>query len=240
MLDELRGLAIIAMVAYHVFYSAAFLFFMDWGISAYKATTPFEPLIAITFISISGVCCSLSRNNLKRGVRLLLVACAVTLVTVFFTPGNEIYFGVLHFLSLAMIIYALLEKAISRIPPLVGAVICLILYLLLWGVPRGYLGFEPFKICSLPSALYSSDLFAFLGFPSATFFSADYFPLIPHLFLFLCGCFLGRLGVKKGFPNFLRPLRIRPLAFLGRHSLLIYVVHQPVIVAVLYIVSLIM
>lgn len=227
------------MVAYHIFYSAAFLFGMDWGMSAYIATTPFEPLIAITFILISGVCCSLSRSNLKRGVRLLLIACAVTLVTVFITPGNEIYFGVLHLLSIAMIIYALLEKPLSHIPPLAGVAACLLLYFLLWGVPRGYLGLEQLKICYLPSALYSSDYLAFLGFPSATFFSADYFPMIPHLFLFLCGCFLGRLGKTRGFPQFLQPLRVRPLAFLGRHSLEIYVVHQPVIVAVLWLVSMI-
>lgn len=240
MLDELRGLALIAMVIYHVFYSAAFLFGMDWGISAYVATTPFEPLIAVTFILISGVCCSLSRSNLKRGIRLLFIALAVTLVTVFFTPGNEIYFGVLHLLSLSMIIYALLEKAAAHVPPLAGAAVCLILYFLLWGVPRGYLGLEQFRLCSLPSFLYSSDFFAFLGFPSATFFSADYFPIVPHLFLFLCGCFLGRLGKTRGFPQFLKPLRVRPLAFLGRHSLEIYVVHQPVIVGVLYAVSMIL
>lgn len=227
------------MVIYHVFYSAAFLFGMDWGVAAYIAATPFEPLIAITFISISGVCCSLSRSNLKRGVRLLLIALAVTLVTVFITPGNEIYFGVLHLLSIAMIIYALLEKPLAHIPPLAGAAVCLILYFLLWGVPRGYLGIEQFKICSLPSFLYSSEYLAFLGFPSATFFSADYFPLVPHLFLFLCGCFLGMLGKTRGFPQFLQPLRVRPLAFLGRHSLEIYVVHQPVIVAVLWLVSMI-
>lgn len=240
MIDELRGIAIILMVAYHLFYSAAFLFNMEWGRAAYISTTPMEPFIAITFIFLSGFCCSLSHNNLIRGIRLLFIAFAVTLVTVFFTPGNEIYFGVLHFLSIAMIIYSLLEKAVKRLPPLVGALVCFMLYLLFWGVPHGYLGVGFLRLCKLPEVLYTNDFTAFLGFPSQSFFSADYFPIIPHLFLFLCGCFLGLLGKAKGYPKFLKPLRIRPLAFLGRHSLLIYVVHQVVIVAVLYVVSMIL
>ena len=87
LIDELRGAAVVLMVIYHLFYSAAFLFNMDWGRAAYTAMTPIEPLIAITFISLAGVCCSLSRSNLKRGLRLIAVAVLVTLVTVLFTPG---------------------------------------------------------------------------------------------------------------------------------------------------------
>lgn len=239
LIDELRGVAIILMVAYHLFYSAAFLFGMQWAKTAYIATTPIEPFIAITFIFLSGFCCSLSHNNLKRGVRLIFVAAAVTLVTVIFTPGNEIYFGILHFLSIAMIIYALLEKPLKKLPAIVGAAVSLLLYLLLWGVPYGYLGVDFFRICSLPDMLYTNDFTAFLGFPSDSFFSADYFPVIPHIFMFFCGGFLGLLGSEKGYPKFLKPLRCRPLAFLGRHSLLIYVVHQVVIVAALYLYTMI-
>lgn len=235
----MRGVAIILMVAYHLFYSATFLFNMEWGRIAYIATTPIEPFIAITFIFLSGFCSTLSHNNLMRGLRLLLISCVITLVTVFLTPGNEIYFGVLHFLSIAMIIYALIEKLVVKISPIVGIAVSFILYLLLWGVPRGYLGTGFMQICKLPDFLYTSDFTAFLGFPSQSFFSADYFPIIPHLFLFLCGCFSGLLCKVKGYPKFLKPLRVRPLAFLGRNSLVIYVVHQPLIVAVLYLISMI-
>lgn len=237
LIDELRGAAIILMVMYHVFFSAAFLFNMEWGYQAYIATTPIEPFIAITFIFLAGFCCSLSRNNLMRGVKLFVVAMAVTFVTVFFTPGNEIYFGVLHFLSIAMIFYGLLEKFFIKLPPVICAIACLLIYIVLWGVPNGYLGVSFFRICSLPAYLYQSDYLAALGFPSVNFFSADYFPIIPHIFLFLCGCFIGRLGKTKGFPKFLKPMRARPLAFLGRHSLEIYVVHQPAIVAILYLIT---
>ena len=176
LLDELRGVAIVLMVIYHLFYSAAFLFSMDWGVKGYIAMTPIEPFIAITFIFISGICCSLSHSNLIRGVKLLFVALCVTLVTVLFTPGNEIYFGVLHLLSIAMIIYSLLELPLGRLPAVPSAVVCFILYFLLWGVPHGYLGVDFLKILYLPIQLYSSDFAAVLGFPSQSFFSADYFP----------------------------------------------------------------
>lgn len=222
------------MVAYHLFYSAAFLFGMQWAKAAYIASMPIEPFIAITFIFLSGFCCSLSRNNLKRGMRLVFVAAAVTLVTVIFTPGNEIYFGILHFLSVAMIIFALFEKPLKKLPASIGAAASLLIYLLLWGVPYGYLGVNFFRLCPLPDILYSNNFTAFLGFPSINFFSADYFPVIPHIFMFFCGGFLGFLCSEKGYPKFLKPQRCRPLAFLGRHSLIIYVVHQIVIVAALY------
>ena len=212
---------------------------MNWGLAAYEFMTPIEPLIAITFIFLAGVCCSLSHSNLLRALRLLAVSVLVTLVTVFFTPGNEIYFGVLHFLAVSMMLYSLLERPLGKLPELLSAAVCLALYFILWGVPYGYLGLDFLRLYELPRFLYGFAPAAFLGFPSDGFFSADYFPMIPHLFLFLSGCFFGRLGLKKGFPDFLRPLRLRPLAFLGRHSLIIYVLHQPVLIAALYLISLI-
>lgn len=240
LLDELRGAAIILMVMYHLFYSAGFLFSMNWGMRAYIFTTPIEPFIAITFILISGVCCSLSKNNLLRGLKLAVISVIVTLVTVIFTPGSEIYYGVLFLLSSSMIICGILEKPLGRIPHAAGAIVSFVLYLLLWGVPHGYLGVDFLRLGYLPSELYSTNFLAFLGLPGAGFHSADYFPLIPHFFLFLGGCFLGRIGKEKGFPEILKPLRVRPLAFLGRHSLGIYVIHQPLIVGILYLFTLIL
>ena len=64
------------------------------------------------------------------------------------------------------------------------------------------------------------------------FHSSDYFPLIPWMFLYLCGYFLWRaVGHRRRVMEKLKP-GFAPLAFLGRHSLLIYLLHQPVLMGV--------
>ena len=89
----------------------------------------------------------------------------------------------------------------------------------------------------LPGFLYRNYLTAYMGFPQYSFFSTDYFPLLPWLCLFLCGFFLRTLpgGKERGRTADLTVkespdcLSGRCLAWLGRHSLLIYMLHQPVI-----------
>ncbi|MDR2771092.1 MAG: DUF1624 domain-containing protein, partial [Clostridiales Family XIII bacterium] len=106
----------------------------------------------------------------------------------------------------------------------------LLLALFTRNVVNGVLGLGPF-IVELPSFLYrTSWLFPF-GFRSAGFYSADYFPLFPYLFVFLAGSAAGTL--VKHLPAAARRAHIRPLAYLGRHSLLIYLLHQPIAITLL-------
>ena len=71
-----------------------------------------------------------------------------------------------------------------------------------------------------------------LGFPNAAFTSADYFPLLPWFFLFCAGYFLWSLLDKSPRAKELLQPGLRPLSFLGRHSLAIYLIHQPALMAV--------
>ena len=76
------------------------------------------------------------------------------------------------------------------------------------------------------------DLLAVLGLPGPGFWSSDYFPLVPWVFLYLCGYFLWRLiGSRQRVMDRLRP-GIGPLALIGRHSLAVYLLHQPALMAV--------
>ena len=76
-----------------------------------------------------------------------------------------------------------------------------------------------------------------LGFTTDEFYSADYFPLLPWLFLFLAGYYAVKTGFIQRFKGLFGPLRVKPLAFLGRHALWVYLLHQPVILAVCFAVS---
>ena len=126
LLDELRGLAVFCMVFYHAFYSMSEFFNIAVGTKLLDFFTPAEPFFAALFIVISGISSRLSHNNTKRGVRLLCVALALTVVTAVIMPmmhfeGAEIYFGILHLLSLSMLIFSALRAGLDKINPIVGS-----------------------------------------------------------------------------------------------------------------------
>lgn len=244
LLDELRGFCVLMMVFYHAFYTAGEIFGLAAFSELMRLTMPLEPIFAAAFIVLSGVSSRLSHSNLLRGVKLMGVALCVTLVTVLVMPwigfaGNEIYFGILHMLSCTIILFAALRKPLAKIPPRIGILACLVLYVLTKYIDTGIFGLPYIDAMNvhLPDALYQSSWLFPLGFHDGSFFSADYFPLLPWMFLFFAGTFAGVRIAKGEVPAFAYRSHVRPLAFLGRHALLIYVFHQPVIFAVFWCIS---
>lgn len=235
-MDELRGLCVILMVLFHALYTIGLIYNVGWATTLLNIFSPLQPFFAGIFILISGISSMFSRSNTKRGLKLAGVSIIVTLVTVFFVQGSEIWFGILHFLSICMILFGLLKKPLEKVKPLWGIVVCLILYIITSGIPYRVLGIPGFLSISLPDALYSSDIFAPLGFHTRGFYSSDYFPLLPNIFIFFAGGFLG-IWAKRGlFPETLYKLRSKPLSFIGKHSLIIYVLHQPLIYGICWLV----
>jgi uncharacterized membrane protein len=225
-IDFLRGLAIILMVGYHLLFDLGefsgvkrFLgFSTDLSSVAWSAAQYF---FAGLFIVLSGISGTLSRSNLRRGLKLLAVSVAVTVATYVFDPTSAVYFGILQCLAVSMLIYgAALEK--------VGPVACAV-----WGALAIGLGAA---LPVLQKALaVRFDWLLPLGIHSPSFSSFDYFPMIPWFGIFLAGAALG----KSIYPSkqSLLPWRLPPtfVNAAGRHSLLIYIVHQPVIMGVLYV-----
>ena len=85
----------------------------------------------------------------------------------------------------------------------------------------------------LPKALYANLFTTFLGFQAENFFSTDYFSLIPWYFLFLTGYFAYRFLAEKELLGKIPNIHIAPLEWVGKHSLMIYMLHQPVVYGVL-------
>ncbi len=237
LIDELRGLAVIAMVLYHTIYSMTFIFNLEFSYPIMRAILPYQPIIPIVFITLCGISCSFSHSNLKRGLILFSISIAVTLVTALILPSEIIIFGILHFLSAALILYAILQKAINKVPVTLGIIISLILFSIAYNIPKGYIGLEPFACFRLPQWLYSFYPLFIVGLPSNDFYSADYFPIIPYIFLFLFGTFLGKLITTRDFPKWMSKKICPPLDFIGKHALVIYILHQPVIIGILYVVT---
>ncbi|MDD6220114.1 MAG: heparan-alpha-glucosaminide N-acetyltransferase domain-containing protein [Clostridia bacterium] len=244
MLDELRGLAVFCMVFYHAFYSMSEIFGMKAGTELLKFFMPAQPYFAALFIVISGISSRLSHDNTKRGVRLLLVALGLTVITAVIMPlmgfdGAQIYFGILHLLSLSMLVFSLARKGLDKVNPVLGVCICALLYALTFNVSNGFLGFPGKFGIALPDILYQTNYFMPFGFYSQSFYSADYFPLLPHAFMFLIGTFVGVYAASGAFPAFSYKQRSKFLSFLGRHALIIYIIHQPIIYVIFYVAELI-
>ena len=242
LIDELRGFLVLCMVFYHAFYLMAFSFGFPIGLTLFNFFTPLEPFFAASFIFLSGVCSFLTRSNFTRGIKLLAVALTVTIVTVYIFPlfhftGFEIYFGVLHLLSVGMLIVALIKPLILKIPTVLGLIISLFIFFLTYNTQSGFWGFGSFAY-QLPEKLYENNLF-FLGFFNNTFWSADYFPLLPWLFMFLAGAFIGTLHTRGKFPKFLEKSYLPPLKFIGKNALIIYIAHQPIVWGILYLIRMV-
>lgn len=233
LLDTVRGVCILSMAAYHGMYDLVDIFGLP---SAWYTGLPgyiWQQSICWTFILLSGFCFSLGRRPLRRGLTVFGCGWVVTLVTVLFMPEEQIWFGVLTLIGSCMLLMVPLEKLLRHVPAGVGLAAAAALFTLLRNVNRGTLGFEGWVLGTVPEGLYRNLLTAYIGFPPPDFFSTDYFSLLPWLFLFLTGYFLRRLlagPLERLDPD---ALRCPPLCALGRRSLPVYMLHQPVVYGVL-------
>jgi uncharacterized membrane protein len=235
LIDELRGALIILVVIYNAFYSMVMIYGYAGLRDAFSVMLRLQPLLRASFIVLSGIAFQLSRSNIKRGVILLAVAGGMMLAIWLVMPSQMIWFGIIHFLGAANLLLGAVKKYIDRIPTAAGLIVFGVLFLLTFNVPRGFLGFDGLFAQKLPDFLYSSYFGVVFGFPPADFFSSDYNPFVPWLFLFVFGTILGRYVTR--LPETLKKTHLRLLAFVGRHTLIIYLVHQPIIVGVLELVS---
>ena len=231
-LDTLRGLCVISMVLYHAMYDLVYLkgfpapWYGDWPGYLWQQS------ICWTFILLSGLCWNLSRRHLRRGLIFVGCGAVITLATWLVMPSQLILYGVLNLLGLSALLLIPLDKVFRKIPAWAGLGGALLLFALTKNVARGSLGFEGLVLCQLPRWLYTTDLLAVVGFPSPSFWSTDYFPLLPWFFLFCAGYFLWGLLSQSERAKERLASGVRPLIFLGRHSLIIYLAHQPVLMGV--------
>lgn len=211
-LDALRGLCILGMVAVHLVFDLqiptgkAFAFVQNWG--------------GVLFFLLSGLCATLGSRPVRRGAMVLgagLVCTAVTLAGRALGMLPEymvIRFGVLHCLGACMLLWPVFRKLPVWLLAVLGA------------------GLAVLGIYLTKCVMVEFSGFAWLGLLYPSYSSADYFPLLPYLGFFLLGAVLGRLLYAKKeslLPQWETIWVFRALRWCGRHSLILYLLHQPLL-----------
>ena len=228
-LDSVRGLLIVGMIAYHTLFDIALIYGWDMDAPLMKGANVVRDLGAACFILLSGWCFHLGRHNVRKGLLLSGAGLVVTGVTWLFDRDSFVIFGILTLLGVAKLLLCALDRPLHRIPAAAGCAVSLLLFLLFFSCNYGYAGFYGLTLFRWPPFLYRNYVTAFFGFPFNGFVSSDYFSLLPWFFACLCGYFA--FSAAQGKDRLVRLLgfRVPVLDKIGRYSLPIYLLHQPVI-----------
>jgi len=224
-IDFLRGVSIILVIGYHLLFDLGEFVglpkFLGWSTNlSTVAWTIAQHFFAGMFVLLSGTSSTLTRSNIRRGLRLLAVSFLVTAATYLFDPASAIFFGILQCLAVSMLLYgAAFKKAPAAVCALCGAAV---------------LGLSAFLPVVKRALAVRTDWLIPFGLTSPSFSSYDYFPLVPWLGVFLIGAALGKsvYAKKTGLLPWRMPANF--VNFAGRHSLIIYILHQPLIMGLLY------
>lgn len=222
LIDILRALALLAMAAYHFTWDLDFHGFVPRGLATEGGWRLFARGIASTFLFTAGISLVLAhdrrirwRSFAVREAQVVAGALAITLVTSFVTPDSFVFFGILHQIAAASLIGLLF----LRLPALLTAAV---------GAAAIALPFFVSTTLTEPKGL------AWIGLAVREPVTNDYVPILPWTGAVLLGIAAAvlseRLGVWRRVAALNAPLStLRPLAVLGRHSLLFYLLHQPIL-----------
>ncbi|MEM6987863.1 MAG: heparan-alpha-glucosaminide N-acetyltransferase [Pseudomonadota bacterium] len=210
--DQLRGLAIVLMVIFHFCYDLRYFGYADWDVPDGAGWWQFRFLILTLFITTLGVSLYLAhadrvrwRKYVIRLALLVLSAAAITLMSLFLFPTGWIYFGILHFMAVATVLgIAFVVK--PRLAFFVG--LSILVFYWTGTVTKGW---------------------PFAGLSWVPDYTEDYVSLFPWLGVALVGIGLG--PTVRSLPRFHLPVAGNALGLLGKHALLIYLVHQPIFFA---------
>ena len=224
LIDIARGTALVAMAIYHFTFDLGMFGLIPPETAVTGGWKVFARSIAFSFLFLVGISLVLATANgidwRRTAKRLAMVggaALVITIATYVATPETYIYFGILHHIAIASVLgLALRAQAPVVLASLAGAI-----FALWW--------FMPFTL--------EADALAFLGLTRTPPLSSDFVPLVPWLAAVLLGMAAAKVvptarwtALSPSGPIWL----VSPLSWLGRHSLAFYLLHQPILIGLIY------
>lgn len=214
-IDFVRGIAFLLMAVFHTVVDLRdfYQYNMDYMHGFWFLI---GKLSAVLFIITAGISCTLSSRSVRHGTTVFLWGMLLTIVTFFYNPAIYIRFGILHFLGVSIASFPLIKD----------------LHPLILSALTGIAFFAGAAIAGITADTYWLLPF---GIVTPSFASMDYYPLLPWYGFFLMGTVIGKIRYGSKMAVYSR-FRNNPVMVLGRHSLLLYLVHQPVLLCLLYVV----
>ncbi len=223
-LDAVRGIAVAMMILFHLLFDLNYFGFAE--IELYEGGfLLFQRSIAFLFLTIVGISLSISNDKhnsstyfILRGLKLAAVAALITVTTFIYPNNGFIVFGIIHLIVLSVLLAPVYIRH-TQMNLVIG------ILLLVAGI-----------VAPLPQI--SEPWLLWLGVKFPGFSSLDYYPLYPWFGLVLLGTYLGKKLYAphgKRLFNFTKPdsMAIEACEWLGRNALAIYLVHQPILIALL-------
>lgn len=222
LLDVLRGVALIAMAIYHFAWDLEFFGYVERGMTGMGGWKLFARSIASSFLFLVGVSLVLAharairwRSYWIRFAQVVAGAAVITATTYLATPTAFVFFGILHQIALASLLGLIFLRLPWLFTALVGATTI--------ALPRFF-----------ETSLTEPKWLAWIGMAEKPPVSNDFVPIFPWFGAVLLGIAAARLATDRGWWEKLRSLNphlmpARPLGWLGRHSLLFYLLHQPLL-----------
>ncbi len=220
--DVVRGLALCGMIVFHTAWDLAYWGWTDTGPAQSPAWMAFGHTVASTFLFVSGFCLVLAhprgmRTALRRIGILAAAAGIITAATRWLFPGEFIFFGIIHCIALANLV----GLGFLRVP--------------------AWITLAAGCLSAIAPSLASSDRYGgvfwwCLGLSRSVPATLDYRPLLPWLAAVLFGVAAARLW-PKGQPLRLKDRWSQALAWAGRHSLALYIMHQPVLFGLFFLLA---
>ncbi|QQR80255.1 MAG: DUF1624 domain-containing protein [Deltaproteobacteria bacterium] len=225
-IDVYRGLAIVMMVLFHILYDLNTYHFTNLPIFSHAFWKVYRETISFLFLGLVGFCLYHEHHSqilwkrfwIRMG-RLLMAAACVSIGTYIYEPQRPILFGILHFIA-AGSLAALVFIPHKRLNFFLGVLI----------LATGYIGF-------IHEARYRIPYMEWIGFGASTLPTLEIFPFIPFFGYILIGMGMAQITELKENTYYYLNIPTNPLsrflAFCGKHPLMIYLIHQPILVGII-------
>ncbi len=228
LIDVFRGAALIAMTIYHFAWDLEYASWILPATTLSPGWVLFARSIASSFLFLAGVSLVLAHGNgikwrgfFKRLAMVAVAAALISLVTFYAVPNGFIFFGILH----AIALFSLVGLLFVRLPWFLPALVAIAVY---------WVG------QNLVNDVFSAQWLWWVGLATKPPVSTDYVPFFPWFSATLAGIATAKLSMRFGWLQVLSAVTLpnpieKPLSFIGQHSLIYYLIHQPIMIGLIWV-----